>query len=86
MMSLYYEGTKLGKSTKLSDLHIVVGSQLKIRQTKADIADINNIVADIQGIDTISLEQGTAKMTCGHSIGRDTMTTLVRSLVTSNKY
>lgn len=34
----------------------------------------------------ISLEKGVAKMTCGHSIGRDTMTSLVRSLISSNRF
>lgn len=85
-MSLYYEGVKVTKNTKLCDLNIVVGDRLKITQHKADIAEISNIIADIHGIDQISLEEGVAKMSCGHSIGRDTMTGLVQSLISSNKF
>lgn len=55
-------------------------------QLKADLADVSKIVADIHGEDEISGETGTAKMSCGHNIGRDTMTTFVRSLITANKY
>ena len=64
----------------------MVGTKLKIEQTKANISEIANIIADIHGIDQISLEEGVARMTCGHNIGRDTMTSLVRSLISTNQY
>lgn len=55
-MCLYYEGIKIGNNTKLSDLRVVVDSHIKIVQRKAEIGEIVNIIADIQGIDAISLE------------------------------
>lgn len=36
-MCLYYEGTKIGNKTKLSELRVVVGTHLKIVQKKAEI-------------------------------------------------
>ncbi len=85
-MSITYEGTKISNSTKLSDIQIVVGTSLTIQQNKISVSEISNIIADVHGIDLISDEQGVAKMPCGHHIGRDTMTTMVRSLIDCNKY
>ncbi len=45
-----------------------------------------NINADINGVDIISLEQGVAKMSCGHNVGQTTMTSLVGSLISTNLY
>ena len=36
--------------------------------------------------DQISLEETTARMPCGHVIGRDCMTMFIRSLISSHKY
>lgn len=55
-------------------------------QQKADVSEISSIISDIHGEDLISGEVGTVKMSCGHNIGRDTMTSFVRSLITSNLY
>ncbi len=55
-MSIYYEGTKIGNNQKLSDIHLVVGTQLKIIQGKIQIGEVANIIADVHGIDVISLE------------------------------
>lgn len=86
-MSLYYEGSKITKTKKLSELNIVVpGAKLKVIQTKIDIADVPNIIADIHGEDPLTDEKGVAKMSCGHYIGRDSMTALIRSLISENKY
>jgi hypothetical protein len=85
-MSLYYVGIKIENHTKLSDINIVVGTQLKIIQTKAHISELTDVIVDIQGIDMISLERGVAKMTCGHKIGRDTMVSFIRSLISTNKF
>lgn len=63
-----------------------MGNQLRIIQSKIDVAEISNIIADIHGIDVISLEEGVARMTCGHNVGRDTMTLTVRSLISCNKF
>ena len=40
----------------------------------------------MHGIDLISEEVGVAEMSCGHKIGRDTMTALVKSLINCYKY
>ena len=85
-MSLYYEGVKLTKTKKLSELTIVVGTQLKIIQTKIDISEVSAIIVDSNGIDPLTDEVGTAKMSCGHHIGKDSMTVLIRSLISSNKF
>jgi hypothetical protein len=71
---------------KLSSLNIVVGTQLKIIQSKADIAEVSAVIAYANGIDPLTDEVGTAKMSCGHHIGKDSMTMLIRSLIFSNKY
>ena len=64
----------------------MVGTQLRITQHKADITEVANIIADAQGIDQITLEEGVARMECGHNVGRDAMTILVKSLISSNKF
>jgi hypothetical protein len=85
-MSVIYEGTVIGNNKKLSDLSIVTGKNLVIRQDKIAVAEVANIIADAEGIDPISEEKGVAKMCCGHGIGRDTMTALIRSLISVNNY
>lgn len=63
-----------------------MGNQITIRQTKLDISEVSNIIADVHGIDPITEEVGVAKMSCGHHIGTDCMTGLVRSLISESKY
>lgn len=64
----------------------MVGTELKIVQGKIDIAEVSAIIADANGIDPLTDEVGTAKMSCGHHIGKDSMTALIRSLISSNKF
>jgi hypothetical protein len=85
-MSVKYEGSVIGNNRKLSDLNIVTGKNLVLDQDKIAVAEVANIIADAEGIDPISEEKGVAKMCCGHGIGRDTMTVLIRSLISANKY
>ena len=85
-MSLTYEGTILRNTMKLGEINIVVGTQINIHQGKINIAEISSIIADANAIDEITGEEGTARMRCGHHIGRDTMTQMVRSLISSNQY
>ena len=59
-MSIKYEGTIIGKNKKLAEVQIVVGSQLKVVQEKIGIGEVQNIIADVHGIDAISEEVGVA--------------------------
>ena len=59
-MSLYYEGTKITRNLRLSDLNIVVGTYIKVIQTKIKISEIPNIIADINGEDRFTGEEGVA--------------------------
>ena len=85
-MSIYYEGVKVTKTMKLSSLNIVVGTKFKIVQCKIDIDEVPNIIADMHQEDPFTCEQGVAQMSCGHFMGKESMTILVRSFITENKY
>lgn len=85
-MEISCEGITIGNFTKLSSIARYVGPILKIIQNKRSVVEISSVVADLNGIDPISLEGPTVRMPCGHQIGRDTMTALVRSLISTNSY
>ena len=70
----------------MSEINIVVGNNLVIKQGKITLAEVSNIIADVHGIDLITDEMGVAKMSCGHSTGRDTVTALIKSLISANKF
>jgi hypothetical protein len=53
-MSLFYEGTKLANYLKLTQINIVVGSQLVIKQEKLSLHDVSSIISKAHGIDGIS--------------------------------
>lgn len=46
-MSLYYEGTKITNNMKLSNLHVVVGTNIKIIQDKLSLDEVDGIIADV---------------------------------------
>lgn len=62
------------------------GTKIKIKQTKVSIDEVSSITSDIHGLDPLTDELGVAIMCCGHKIGRDSMTALIRSIISSNRY
>lgn len=85
-MNLYHNTTKIEDNLIVSSIIVPQGTKLLIKQNKGDLADAPNVCFNAEDTDEITQEQGTAKMSCGHYIGRDHMTQLVRSLITAKKY
>jgi hypothetical protein len=53
-MSLVYEGTILRNTKKISEINIVTGTHLKIKQQKLTITEISCIIADAHRIDPLT--------------------------------
>lgn len=79
-MKIHYAGVKIEDDKLLSSYKMVQGSSTKLIQTKCDNNEIPGLIVSYEQ-DPISLEDKTARMPCGHVIGRDCMTQFIRSLV-----
>jgi hypothetical protein len=77
-MKLCSAGMKIEDDKLLSAYKI--GSTIKMIQAKCDIDEVPGLIVSYEQ-DPISLEEITARMPCGHVIGRDCMTQFIRSLV-----
>lgn len=53
---------------------------------KVDLAQVSKIKSDPKGEDKLTNEIGTTKMSCGHEIGRDSMTMLIKNLIEQKEY
>jgi hypothetical protein len=84
-MKIYYAGVKIEDDKLLSSYKMIQGSAIKMLQTKCDIDEIPGLIVSYEQ-DQISLEEKTARMPCGHVIGRDCMTQFIRSLVQANLF
>lgn len=58
---------------------------MKIIQTKCSIGKIAGIILAYE-TDPYGIDEETARMPCGHVIGRDGMTGFVKSLVATHQY
>lgn len=85
-MALRYAGVQIENDKKLSYYKIVdQKGVLKVFQEKCSLGKIAGIILAYQA-DPYGIDEQTARMPCGHVIGRDGMTQFVRSLIQAHQY
>ena len=86
-MCLMYAGVVLKNDDQIKTLKLPIGATMT--QSKSDLSEIKGLVVSYDEPDIIfnmPIEEGAAKMCCGHVISTESMTAFVRSIVDYNKY